>query len=121
MSLLKRIEGATGAPAPGAPVRPAAPVSGGPPPGNTGRLLDATNQLRSLSNELGVASRPGTPQRDEFATLRARVQDKLIQEIGTDVDYQQIGEMRKRVQQMFDSILEQEGTQLTRADRTRVF
>src|SRR5436305_688490 len=83
-----------------------------PPPG-PGRLLGGTTgQLRPLTGELGIATRPGAP-RDEFANLRARVQDKLIQEIGSDVDYQQIGEMRKRVQQMFDSILEQEGTQLT--------
>ena len=126
MSLLKRIEGATTSTS---PALSPPPTSAPPAAGNggrsttplpTGRLLGATGQLRPLGSELSVVGR-ANGARDALADLRARVQDRLIQEIGTDVDFSQVGEMRKRVQNMFDSILEQEGTQLTRADRTRLF
>ncbi len=127
MSLLKRIEGATTTST--SPALSPPPTSAPPAAGNggrsttplpTGRLLGATGQLRPLGSELSVVGR-ANGARDALADLRARVQDRLIQEIGTDVDFSQVGEMRKRVQNMFDSILEQEGTQLTRADRTRLF
>lgn len=123
MSLLKRIEGATTSTSPAlSPSAPPAAGNGGrsTTPLPTGRLLGATGQLRPLGSELSVVGR-ANGARDALADLRARVQDRLIQEIGTDVDFSQVGEMRKRVQNMFDSILEQEGTQLTRADRTRLF
>ena len=126
MSLLKRIEGATTStsPAVSPPPTSSPPAAGGggrsTTPLPTGRLLGATGQLRPLGSELSVMGR-ANGARDALSDLRARVQDSLIQEIGPNVDFSQMGEMRKRVQQMFDSILEQEGTQLTRADRTRLF
>ena len=48
------------------------------------------------------------------------MQDRLIVEIGPNVDFTQTHEMRKKIQQLFDAILDAEGTQLTRADRVRL-
>src|SRR5207237_7525577 len=97
------------APAAGPPTAPLAglrPASGGPT-----RELDGIAVLR----------RPVGGDLDQFTELRSRVQDKLIAEIGPRVDFTQMHEMRKKIQQLFDSILDSEGTQLTRADRVRLF
>src|SRR5438552_2045071 len=121
MSLLKRIErvNSTG----DVPAGPTTPVAtngkalAGPapappaPPGGTTRNLDGIAALR----------RPVGGDLDQFTELRSRVQDKLIAEIGPNVDFTQTHEMRKKIQQLFDAILDAEGTQLTRADRVRLF
>ncbi len=80
-------------------------------PGNGTRTLDSVAALR----------RPVGGDIDQFTELHARVQDKLIAEIGPNVDFSQTHEMRKKIQRLFDAIIEQEGTQLTRADRVRLF
>jgi len=49
------------------------------------------------------------------------VQQKLLQDIGPNADFSQAGEMRKKIQNLFEAALEAEGTQLTRADRARLF
>jgi len=71
----------------------------------------------------GIAAlrRPVGGDLDQFTELRSRVQDKLIAEIGPNVDPGKTHEMRKKIQQLFDQIIETEGTQLTRADRVRLF
>ncbi len=122
MSLLKRIERVNaGGEAPAGTAAPTAPVSrapiaptpapAGPPSGGTTRNLDGIAALR----------RPVGGDQDQFTELRSRVQDKLIAEIGPNVDFTQTHEMRKKIQQLFDSIIDAEGTQLTRADRVRLF
>ena len=144
MSLLKRIErvnalgdetsGAPGAPAASAPARPLAQVISAPPPtsGLTGMMGGGNgappttvlaNPGGGTRNLDGIAAlrRPVGGDLDQFTELRSRVQDKLIAEIGPTVDPSKTHEMRKKIQQLFDSILETEGTQLTRADRVRLF
>ena len=122
MSLLKRIErvNATGdapntaTPQTGPTPTGLTPAPAAPPPpsgGGTTRSLDGIAALR----------RPVAGNQDQFTDLRSRVQDKLIAEIGPNVDFTQTHEMRKKIQQLFDSILDTEGTQLTRADRVRLF
>ncbi len=110
--------GQTMAPSPGAPSAtgtigsmPAAPTTILSPVGGGTRNLDGIAALR----------RPAGGDLDQFTELRSRVQDKLIAEIGPNVDPTKTYEMRKKIQQLFDSILETEGTQLTRADRVRLF
>jgi len=144
VSLLKRIEqvnalgdetpSAPGTPAAPAPVRPLAQVISAPPPtsGLTGMMGGGSgaapttvlaNPGGGTRNLDGIAAlrRPVGGDLDQFTELRSRVQDKLIAEIGPNVDPSKTHEMRKKIQQLFDSILETEGTQLTRADRVRLF
>ena len=144
MSLLKRIErvnalgdetpAAPGTPAAPALVRPLAPVVSPPPPtsglsgmmgGGSGAapttvLANPGGGTRNLDG-IAALRRPVGGDLDQFTELRSRVQDKLIAEIGPNVDPSKTHEMRKKIQQLFDSILETEGTQLTRADRVRLF
>jgi len=144
VSLLKRIEqvnalgdetpSAPGTPAAPAPVRPLAQVISAPPPtsGLTGMMGGGSGAVPTTvlanpgggtRNLDGIAAlrRPVGGDLDQFTELRSRVQDKLIAEIGPNVDPSKTHEMRKKIQQLFDSILETEGTQLTRADRVRLF
>src|SRR5947209_4648718 len=128
MSLLKRIErvnatgdgqqpaGQAAAPAPGAAAPKPAPAMAAPAPPTT-VLTPGTRNLDGIA----ALRRPVGGDLDQFTELRGRVQDKLIAEIGPNVDFTQTGEMRKKIQQLFDSILNSEGTQLTRADRVRLF
>lgn len=148
MSLLKRIEGAGTAPPGGAvmPVNPGnaqvqRPASGGlgnaiaqaggtqapaapaaPPSGGVaGRIPTPAAPPRQNLDSIAALRRQPDGGHDNFAELRSRVQQKLIQDIGPNADFSQAGEMRKRIQVLFDSALDTEGTQLTRADRARLF
>src|ERR687887_120586 len=98
-----------------APVPPTAPLSAlrpdQPESSSPTRHLDGIAALR----------RPVRGDSDQLTELRSRVQDRLIAEIGPNVDFTQTHEMRRKIQQLFDAILDSEGTQLTRADRVRLF
>src|SRR5919201_1324295 len=132
MSLLKRIERVNstgdvqaGPPAPvtpvgraphgPAPMPPTAPLSGRKP-----EQPESSGPTRNLDG-IAALRRPVKGDSDQLADLRSRVQDKLIAEIGPNVDFTQTHEMRKKIQQLFDALLDAEGTQLTRADRVRLF
>ncbi len=98
MSLLKRIEG----------VKP--PVGATPPPA-------------SGSAGTGLAfKRPVlAPARDTYFDLKARVQNRLMAELDPKMDLTQTDQVRKLVQGLFDSILEQENLTLSRTERYRLF
>ncbi len=98
MSLLKRIGGATPP-----PVEPA--VSRSPVRPETGRIVP-----------VGV---PNTE--DTFRELRARVQDRLINELNSQVDLNNQVKVRKQVEEIFNSILDSESIVLSRAERQRLF
>ncbi len=148
MSLLKRIEGAsTGVP--GETMVPVAPpnANGGSQPNSgglgsaltsagipasssypvtsplagNGAVAQSGRAVRQGLDSIAALRRPAAPEHDNFSELRSRVQQKLIQDIGPNADFSQAGEMRKRIQTLFESALETEGTQLTRADRARLF
>src|ERR687883_178747 len=132
MSLLRRIQrvNSTGdiQAGPTAPVTPLGRAPAGPAPvpptaPPSGRKPDQPESSGPTRNLDGIAAlrRPVRSDADQLAELRSRVQDKLIAEIGPNVDFTQTHEMRKKIQQLFDALLDAEGTQLTRADRVRLF
>jgi len=96
MSLLKRIEGVK--PKPGA----ASPSSSG----GTG-----------LAFKRPVLA----PARDTYFDLKSRVQNRLIAELDPKMDLSQTDQVRRTIQEMFDSILEQENLTLSRTERYRLF
>jgi pilus assembly protein CpaF len=151
MSLLKRIEGVASTTPESAGASPAttavAQVIPTPAPtaprvsGGLGSAIANASSGSAGTGPLSPGAATGTGQRgtrqgldslaamrktpasevDSFTDLRSRVQQKLIQDIGPTADFSQTGEMRKRIQTLFDSAIESEGTQLTRADRARLF
>jgi pilus assembly protein CpaF len=75
----------------------------------------------SRLEELRVRRAPAAPARDTFIELKERIQDKLIAELDPQMDITQTDEVRRTIEEMFDQILVQEGTILTRQERQRLF
>lgn len=99
MSLLKRIGG--NVPTPVEPAASRAPIR----PETTGRLPAV-----------------GAPSTDEtFRELRARVQDRLINELNPQMDLNNPAKVRKQVEEIFNAILDSESIVLSRAERQRLF
>ena len=75
----------------------------------------------SRLEELRVRRAPAEPRRDTFLDLKERIQDKLIAELDPQMDISKTDEVRRTIEEMYDQILVQEGTILTRQERQRLF
>ena len=75
----------------------------------------------SRLEELRVRRAPTAPARDTFYELKERIQDKLIAELDPQMDISKTDEVRHTIEEMYDQILVQEGTILTRQERQRLF
>jgi pilus assembly protein CpaF len=102
MSLLKRIGGTT----PGDAQTP------GARPGSSTQRFDTPAPARSAS-----ASR----EDDTFNEIKARVQNRLINELDPKLDLSNKVKVRKQVEEAFNSILDGESIVMTRAERARLF
>ncbi len=125
MSLLKRIGGADGV---GSSVgTPIAPPSG---PLNSGQLSPAQlpengqangngqSQLRRSSTNVAA---PNSGGKDSYLDLKQRVQNKLIAELDPKLDLSRTEEVRRQVEDIFNTILDSENIILTRVERARLF
>jgi pilus assembly protein CpaF len=134
MSLLKRIGGTEGL---GQPASPAAntPPAGTPPPAApppssqlTGRLAPPPvaapqgppGRPMPQSDDL-VRRAPVPAARDSYMELKSRVQNKLISELDPKMDLSKTEEVRRQVEEIFNSILETESITLSRVERARLF
>lgn len=59
--------------------------------------------------------------RDSFQELKNRVQERLIAELDTKMDFSNVERLRKTVEETFNLVLEQENVVISRSDRTRLF
>ncbi len=75
----------------------------------------------SKLEELRVLRQPVAPARDAYLDLKTRVQDKLVAELDPKMDISQTEEVRRIVEEMFETILAQESIILSRAERQRLF
>src|ERR687886_2368789 len=111
MSLLHRIQRINsigdvqaGPPAPVTPVgtAPLGPAPAPPTAPLSGRRPDQPESSGPTRNLDGIAAlrRPVGGDLDQFTELCSRVQDRLIVEIGPNVDFTQTHEMRKKIQQL---------------------
>ncbi|MBI4771406.1 MAG: Flp pilus assembly complex ATPase component TadA, partial [Chloroflexi bacterium] len=112
MSLLRRIsEGqATGQgaiPAPGSPA--------------SGALAEDQSRLAALRERRAVAqtSGGGSP-RDTLTDLKSRVQNKLLSELDPSMDVSRTGEVRKTIEDLFETILAEENLPLSRTEKRRL-
>jgi pilus assembly protein CpaF len=64
---------------------------------------------------------PTMAQKDAFKDLKNRVQDKLVAELDPGMDISHTNEVRHSIQDLFDQILQQENTILSRSERERLF
>jgi len=126
MSLLKRIGGSEGVnQTPYIPPTPAQPTthaaSPPPPPANPeGGIRARTASAAPPAAEL-VRRAPTAPQRDGYMDLKERVQTRLIAELDPKMDLTRVGEVRRQVEEIFNTILETETIILTRVERARLF
>ena len=59
--------------------------------------------------------------RDGYVDLKARVQNKLLQELDPSIDVSRTAEVRRTIEELFESILAEEGIVLARSERRRLF
>jgi pilus assembly protein CpaF len=75
----------------------------------------------SRLEELRIRRAPDPQRRDTFFELKERIQDKLIAELDPQMDISKTDEVRRTIEDMYDQILVQEGTMLTRQEKQRLF
>jgi pilus assembly protein CpaF len=80
-----------------------------------------TGGSSSRLEELRIRRAPSAPARDTFFELKERIQDKLIAELDPQMDISKTDEVRHTIEDLYDQILIQEGTILTRQERQRLF
>ncbi len=84
-----------------------------------GGTVGGTSRLTTL-NARRVAP-PGTKQRDTYFDLKNRVQNKLLAELDPSMDVSQTAEVRRTIEELFESILAEERIVLSRPERRRLF
>jgi pilus assembly protein CpaF len=102
MSLLKRIEKAGQPPTPGAPAVPTAPAATPTP------------------DELRRRQAPATPH-DSYSELKTKLQQKIVAELDPKIDLSKQDQVRRTIEEMFNTFLTQEEVVLARAERARLF
>jgi pilus assembly protein CpaF len=137
MSLLKRIGGSDGLgqappPPPPAAAAPSAPLPAPAPPGAgtiTGRMAGpppaAVTTSRFAPNVAPSGAepsrRPATAAQDSHRELKDKVQAQLISELDPKLDLTKTDEVRRQVEEIFNSILETQNIPLSRVERARLF
>ncbi|HET6446393.1 MAG TPA: CpaF family protein [candidate division Zixibacteria bacterium] len=66
-------------------------------------------------------SSPGASSRDPYSDLKNRIQMRLIAELDPSMDISQTTEMRNTIQEMFETMLQEEQIVLTRNERRKLF
>jgi len=61
------------------------------------------------------------PPRDAYMDLKNRIQDRLIAELDPTMDISHTDEVRRTIEEMYDTILAQESIILSRSERQRLF
>ena len=85
------------------------------------RGQEPTAEPRSKLSELRVRRQPATAARDAYMDLKSRVQNKLIADLDPSMDISKTDEVRGNIEELFDTVLSEEGIILSRAERQRLF
>jgi pilus assembly protein CpaF len=79
--------------------------------------VEAPSRLKELRVRKPVVA----PARDAYMDLKSRIQDRLIAEIDPTMDVTHTDEVRRTIEEMYDTILAQESIILSRSERQRLF
>jgi pilus assembly protein CpaF len=79
--------------------------------------VEAPSRLKELRVRKPVVA----PARDAYMDLKSRIQDRLIAEIDPTMDITHTDEVRRNIEEMYDTILAQESIILSRSERQRLF
>jgi len=111
-SLLKRIEGKGGS------------GGGGDNKGGSGGDMvegDASRLAAMRSRTQSVADPRARGTDNAYMDLKSRVQTRLLQELDQSMDLSKKNEVRAHIEELFNAILAEENTVLSRAERQRLF
>jgi pilus assembly protein CpaF len=115
MSLLKRIEQGQ----PGGGQGQGAGATGAP---GAGQTPDAASKLAELRMRRAAPPTPGVAQGASGGVdLKARVQNKLLAQLDPSMDVSRTAEVRRTIEDLYETILAEEGIVLSRAERKRLF
>jgi len=110
VSLLKRI-GQTSQQSPASP--------GATPPAQGGG--DQGSKLAELRMRRTEAPAGQTQVKDTYFDLKTRVQNKLLQQLDPSMDVTRTAEVRKTIEDLYETILNEENLVLSRAEKKRLF
>ncbi len=111
MSLLKRIGQSSPQSSSASPSsQPAAPGGG-----------DQGSKLAELRMRRTDAPAGQTPAKDTYFDLKTRVQNKLLQQLDPSMDVTRTAEVRKTIEDLYETILNEENLVLSRAEKKRLF
>ena len=79
--------------------------------------IEAPSRLGELRIQRPIAA----PARDAYMDLKNRIQDRLIAELDPTMDISHTDEVRRTIEEMYDTILAQESIILSRSERQRLF
>jgi pilus assembly protein CpaF len=102
MSLLKRIEQGQGSPAKAGPG-------------------DADNKTRMNIQSRRVVPPGVGSQKDQYTDLKTRVQNRLFAELDPSMDVTKVNEVRSTILELFEQVLAEENTVLSRPEKARLF
>lgn len=94
---------------------------GGPGEGQGDQQRPAAPAAPAPAEPGGVRMAPLPQERNAFDEIKKRVQERLLSELDPRLDLSRTGEVRQQVQEVFNTILEQEKIVLSRAERLRLF
>jgi pilus assembly protein CpaF len=76
------------------------------------------SKLQELRVKRGA---PGAGSRDAYADLKGRIQQKLIAELDPSMDVTQTAELRSTIQELFETMLQEEQIALSRNEKRELF
>ncbi|HEX3723505.1 MAG TPA: CpaF family protein [Nitrolancea sp.] len=126
MSLLKRLGttpddgSASGTPSV-APVRTTTRLGAADGSNNPPGVRGGTSDLGTLRRPTIATPGAAAPRADSFNDLKSRVQNRLISELDPRMDLANHEEVRRTVEETFQSVLESENIVLTRVERLRLY
>ncbi len=110
MSLLKRIEQGQGQPQ----------GQGGSSPSQPAASDADKSRLLSIQSRRVVP--PGvSTQKDQYTDLKTRVQNRLLAELDPTMDVTKVAEVRNTILELFEQVLAEENTVLSRQEKHRLF
>jgi len=112
MSLLNRINKKGGSSGGGS-------SSGGD--GNDGQQRPSSASRKQAVSSQGSRSRSSSQSSSDYSDLKVRIQNKLIAELDPSLDINRKDEVRRQIQELFNSILAEENMVLSKAERQRLF
>ncbi|TMC57706.1 MAG: CpaF family protein, partial [Chloroflexi bacterium] len=114
MSLLKRIERSYQQQSQQAPPE-------GQPTNTTVSAPPASDATGSKLEELRLRKQAAAPVRDVQRELRERIHARLISELDPKLDVSKTDEVRRSLEALFNTALEEENVPMNRADRAKLF